>query len=66
MAAEGLFNTALDLVDRKLHPDEHRLIAMSKADLIVENPKRIEEAEQLRTEFSSGYNFRNVLLQMIV
>mgnify|MGYP000843960693 FL=1 len=39
---------------------------MSKADLIVENPKRIEEAEQLRLEHSATYSFRNVLLEMIV
>ena len=66
MIAEGLLNTAMDLVDRKVHPDEHRLIAMNKADLIVKNPKRVEEAEQLRLEYSVGYEFRNVLLEMIL
>jgi hypothetical protein len=45
MIAEGLFNSALDIIDRQLSPDEHRLIMMSKADLIVENEKHIEEAE---------------------
>lgn len=44
MVAEGLFNGAADKVDAKLHPDEHRLILMSKADLIVENEKRVDEA----------------------
>jgi hypothetical protein len=34
MVAEGLFNSALGIVDRELSPDEYRLIIMSKADLI--------------------------------